>query len=498
MSRRIVFVFPAIVAALFMAGSSVLADDPVLTLWQRDVRLRQPGVHECGNTLFVTVRLPVAPGDDPEEKEMEASAAAHDALVKWAWERTAAKRSASADDPAPGVRRARALAISSSLPARMRSWRVETNMREFVDASARDAIVLGQAFDKDALVSSIPASFSEPIDQVDWRGGLSSTIRTKFSKPLDFDFCRSIGALDALVASDDSTADFPQWNDADFQTRLDSFFKTHIVDDETVAELLVQYFKEHAASVRAEALEVLHATWTTNTIVEARPGRSSTNTMISVSTNILSIAGNGPSVRRLSLTPAEMIDHGMPVSASVSQKVAPLLGFTIMTNVITTIEVVHEAAVSVQEVRWEGEPRFQMLFLSAGILTNQTSRPTQYGKAAARSFYDQSMSKGEKADLLHDALCENPGDVALWNLYGRVFLDRGDAVGAIASLRNALHLDLSNEFVWANLATAWASLGKEDRAIGAALVARGLAKSDWTIKMSEAILMKTGKSGKEE
>lgn len=493
MSRMRCFSPAAIAVALVMTGASAKADDPVMTLWQKDVRLRPPGVYECGNTLFVTVRIPLATGDDSEEKELEASAAAHDALVKWAWEKTAPKRAASADNSAPGVRRAKNLVMSSSILSRMRNWRVSAHMREFVDAKARDAIVLGQAFDKDALVTSIPASFSEPNDQIDWRSGLSSVIPQKLSQPIDFDFFQSIGACDALVAADDSIPNFPQWDGADFPARLESFLKTSIRNDATCVDLLLPYYREHAATIRDEAQEVLHPVRATNTIVRARPGKCSTNITFSVSTNLLQATGGLPPARRFCLTSDEMIARGFPLSASVSESIAPLHGFAVVTNVVTTIEVAQESAVSVQEVEWRGEPRFQMLFLAAGMLPNQKARPTQYGKSAARSFYNPSMSKKDKAQLLHDALCENPGDASLWNLYGRAFLDCGDTAGAIVSLRNALRLDLSNEFAWANLATAWAAIGQEERAIGAALVARGLAKSDWTIKAAEAVLLKVGR-----
>lgn len=478
-------------AVLSTVGSSAFADDPVLTLWQKDIRLRPPGVHECGDTLFVTVRLPLARGDDPEEKELEASALAHDVLAKWAFERMAPDRAAKVGGIPPGVRKAGELVESRLSSSRILSWRIQTEMREFVDSQARGAVVLGQAFDRNAVIASIPQSFSEPIDDLDWRKGLASIIRPRVSGEPDIDFLRSIGAADAIVAAAAPLPEFPDWEDGSFSSLLERFLDEAFSVDETEGSFLKDYLLQASDAIRAEALAVLAPTEETNRTIVVQPVRCSTNTVVSVSTNAIAPETLDSPMREM----AKARSSGLPASASVSGIVRDLEAYSVRTNITMTIEIVEESTVVVRNLEWRGEPRFQMLFLSGGRCGNTPSPQTSAGKAAAKDFYSSSTPSMIKSSHLHDALCENPGDIALWNLYGRILLENGDPAGAVVSLLNALRLDFTNEFVWANLSTAWSRLGRDNRAIGAALVARGLAKSDWTVRCSEAVLMNlSGKS----
>ena len=476
----------AVWAVLSTVGSSAFADDSVLTLWQKDIRLRPPGVHECGDTLFVTVRLPLARGDDPEEKELEASALAHDVLAKWAFERMAPDREAKAGGIPPGVRKAGELVESCLRSPRILSWRIQTEMREFVDSQARDAVVLGQAFDRNAVIAAIPQSFSEPTGDLDWRTGLTTIIRPRVSGKPDIDFLRSIGAADAIVATAAPLPEFPDWEDGSFSSLLERFLDEAFSVDETEGSFLKDYLLQASDAIRAEALAVLAPTEETNRTIVVQPVRCSTNTVVSVSTNAIVPEAFDSTMREIT----KSRPSGLPASASVSGIVRDLEVYSVRTNVTMTIEIVKESTVVIRNLEWCGEPRFQMLFLSAGLCGNEPSLQTSFGKSAAKAFYSSSTTSEDKAARLHDALCENPGDAALWNLYGRTLLEGGDAEGAVISLLNALRLDIANEFVWANLSTAWSRLGRDERAIGAALVARGLAKSEWTVRTAEAVLLK--------
>ena len=473
-------------AVLSTVGASAFADDPVLTLWQKDIRLRPPGVHECGDTLFVTVRLPLARGDDPEEKELEASALAHDVLAKWAFERMAPDREAKAGGIPPGVRKAGELVESCLRSPRILSWRIQTEMREFVDSQARGAVVLGQAFDRNAVIASIPQSFSEPLGDLDWKTGLATIIRPRLSESPDIDFLRSIGAMDALLATAVPTQGLPAWDDESFATSLDAFLERALSVDATEKAVLKARLLKTADAVRAEALAVLAPLCETNRTIVVHPVRCTTNMFVTVSTNAIPPETIDPTMQ----TVPGSCPAGMPTSASVSGSIRGMAAYSIRTNVTMTVETTLESTVIMRECEWRGEPRFQMLFLSAGLCGNEPSLQTSFGKSAAKAFYSSSTTSEDKAARLHDALCENPGDAALWNLYGRTLLEGGDAEGAVISLLNALRLDIANEFVWANLSTAWSRLGRDERAIGAALVARGLAKSEWTVRTAEAVLLK--------
>lgn len=138
-------------------------------------------------------------------------------------------------------------------------------------------------------------------------------------------------------------------------------------------------------------------------------------------------------------------------------------------------------------------PRMQQLFLAYGAATNSSLPRTALGLKAEKIAYDRSVQMSEKLDILKKSLCENPGDVVLWNLYGRCLYDSGDKMGAIICLRNALKIDMKYEYALVNLARVYNTIGCKNLAIRLAFFARGIAKEKWTIQESEKILFGEGK-----
>ena len=135
------------------------------------------------------------------------------------------------------------------------------------------------------------------------------------------------------------------------------------------------------------------------------------------------------------------------------------------------------------------DPVFEKLFLSGGSMPNSSAARTAKGRAAEKAFYaSSSQTPAEREQLLIEALRENPGDKVLWNLLGRIMLNRQDRIGGLICFRNALRLDKNYEFALANLAMAYDGMGWHDLAYGAAIVAYGMAKNDWCVKESMKIL----------
>lgn len=133
-------------------------------------------------------------------------------------------------------------------------------------------------------------------------------------------------------------------------------------------------------------------------------------------------------------------------------------------------------------------PRMQQLFLSCGKERQEPSKQIQSGVLARGIAYDASVSLDERLNQLKCALCENPGDAELWNLYGRCLSDRGDKMAAVICYRNALMLKPDYEYPIVNLAKVYSELGYKRLGVGLALLARGTAKDKWSISESQKIL----------
>ena len=122
-------------------------------------------------------------------------------------------------------------------------------------------------------------------------------------------------------------------------------------------------------------------------------------------------------------------------------------------------------------------------------MENVASERTALGRAAEQKFYEnggQTLEQREK--LLIDALRENPGDKVLWNLLGRMMMNRRDWHGGLICMRNALRLDRDYAFALTNLAIIYHGLGFDELAFGAAIVAMGVTEDTWCRKESEKIL----------
>lgn len=133
-------------------------------------------------------------------------------------------------------------------------------------------------------------------------------------------------------------------------------------------------------------------------------------------------------------------------------------------------------------------PRMQKLFLNCSAETNYPTARLPSGTAAIASIRDAEISIDERMKLFKTALCDSPGDKELWNFFGRVLMAKNDNLGAIICFRNALKLDARFIYPIVNLACAYKLLGKNELALGTAIVGRGLATDAWSIQELDKIL----------
>lgn len=147
-----------------------------------------------------------------------------------------------------------------------------------------------------------------------------------------------------------------------------------------------------------------------------------------------------------------------------------------------------EKVIKTEITRVQKIPRMQLLFLGCGVVSNTPHGRIESGSVAIRVAYDQQSTIDKKLTALKNALCDNPGDAELWNLYGRCSNDNGDKMAAIICYRNALKLKSDYEYPIVNLAKVYSELGYKRLGGGLALLSRGTAKDKWSITESQKIL----------
>ena len=159
------------------------------------------------------------------------------------------------------------------------------------------------------------------------------------------------------------------------------------------------------------------------------------------------------------------------------------------TKTITTVATVRKIRRrTVREV--SGNPLFEDAFISGGKKMGDASAQTEMGKKAVAVYFDNVTPMDEKANAVADALCENPGDTQLWNLYGRCLLQRGEKLAALVCFRCAVRLDAANQYAITNLSSVYDSLGYAELARGLAVIAYGIADNDWCRGVAKGVLLK--------
>lgn len=131
----------------------------------------------------------------------------------------------------------------------------------------------------------------------------------------------------------------------------------------------------------------------------------------------------------------------------------------------------------------------EKMFLTAGRFVCATDLSVEASILAQEAFKVRG-GLTKKREKLWTLLCDKPGIPDAWNYLGRILREEGLFSSAIACFRCAIRLQPAHEFAWANLMLTYNSLGKLDLAISTAIIARGLALDSWSIRETEAFLLK--------
>ena len=446
--------------------------DAGLAYYKTSVRQRPSGVYEWTDYVFAHVRMPFVEGKSNRKKvRMQAINTAKSLLRNWAIDLTAEYRKEQATLP-EGIAFAKDMVVKYMPDWAYRGWRLDIDCREYPPDVEDGYYVFGMIFDRSRLIASIPESFKHNPPDRDWCAALTHIVPGEMNSGMRDGFFLQCGAWDLVSpAAQESSANESLLEFRTVQKKTTEFLATGELSDE----------------MRKRRIAVKGPNEVLNYSTIAQPPEVKTETRVDVKTNFLSNISVATNTILRMQTSKEVstwgrADGGM-VKDCVRESDDGIIIVTVTKTIVeTTKHVLHK---SVHQI--SGEPRFEDSFL--GMTNNCVeASQTEIGRAAVAVFMGKTGIVA-KERALKDALAENPGDKELWNLYGRCLMVRGEKIGAVICFRQALRLDGKYEFALANLADAYFALGYRRLALGMAVVARGMARSEWCIKRTESILM---------
>lgn len=199
-----------------------------------------------------------------------------------------------------------------------------------------------------------------------------------------------------------------------------------------------------------------------------------------------------PDLEDKSLVPTDLMAEYDSVNEKLSEYLDAIQKTQSMQKDIENTKMAVVASNAVESVNphgtEKGTPRMQLLFLDCGAMSNIPCGRVESRSYAIRIAYDQQSSIDKKLTALEKALCDNPRDAELWNLYGRCLNDSGDKMASLICYRNALKLKPNYEYPIVNLAKVYSELGHKRLGVGLALLAFGTAKDKWSITESQKVL----------
>ena len=447
--------------------------------YQTFIQTRETGVYEWNGMLFVQVKLPLNDKKRSQARaKMEAILVADKLVRQWAIDHTASYRNKGNKGNIPeGISLAQNISTKFAPEWIFRDWTIRTAIREFPHQVKDGYYILGQVFDRDKLFKSIPATFLVPLPEVNWCESLPTIVRKEISGNMQSVFLYECGAPDLIVLSNNT-------NGVDFATT--AWGKEFLDVDRSISSFLSDSVFARKLKERVKRITGPHIV--TNWAETSSAPIVTKDLYVSVVTNppLTRVVATNHYNRAQTKSEVERWggSNGAEVQEMSLESEEAQIVSKITRTTIETINVVRRRKVCVSI----GDAKFEKIFLSAGKMPCRPATQNAAGRRAV-SVYTGPTDLVEKEHALENALSENPGDKELWNLYGRCLMTHGETMGAIICFRQAIRLDEKYEFALANLADAYMSLGYKRLAFGTAIVARGLARSEWCIKRTEAILM---------
>ena len=467
-------------AAFYMCGTAHAAetlDSPrVFPYYQSVVVHQDTGVYEWNGLLFAHVRRPFDRGRETRTKaRAAASLEITELLYRWAIGQTAHLREEKRDLPR-GVALVKKIIAQYDPQWLSRGWSISVRMREFPERVEGDTYVLGQVFELEALRKSIPDSFKKPLPDRQWFTVLGGVVAKAMESGRRRSFLADCGAIDGMSQRKDGTHLDPECEREVQQVQIlmrDFLSSSAIADD-------------MRKRIRSITLPRETNSWS---VIPGKPAVAE-KTDVSVVTNLSQTVICVTNVVTRPQLSSEIVNVGFSTGGkvrdeSVDSAVGEIETVVTKTVVTTTKYELHKVTHVVN-----GEARFEELFLSGGDGAEpiEAQPQTVLGRDSEKLFYAQSPLEVKEA-AIRRALAENPHDRVLWNLLGRCYQARGEHAAAIICFRMVLRLDVHYQFAWTNLAETYLRLGCNRLAIGAALVARGLATHAWCIEHSEKVLL---------
>ena len=454
------FVGTLVLSVMVLMGSAAFAADPMarLATYQNEIKAQATGVYERGDDLYVNVRKKMGSRLQASRDKMLMMQQAREELKKWAVGLTAADR-AGAAKPTSGIAESMRILDSINPDWRFAEWNLKVQGQE-VWGTDQGFQTLGKIFTKADIVAAIPASYRSPYPPSDivfknLRILLSAAQRQAPAR-LQKDLFENEGVieqkkeLDARIAEYLATAPFAA------QVRQN-------VERASTPQVSVKW--EERASDDGTTQEE-NAAVVTNVLGA-----------VSLVTNAVTRSETGEDVKIF----GESRD-GSVVETTVIGDVEEVIETKTVVSVSKRLRRRIERSIS-------GEPLFGRLFLSGGEMPNQPVAQTEEGRTIAGAFQSNPESTENKAKL-RAALLHNPGDKALWNLYGRMLEGSGDAMAALICYRCSLKLDPQYGYALVNFARVADQLGYDRLSVAHAIFARGISEDPWCVKNTEILLLK--------
>jgi len=460
------------VVLVALVGSAVIAADPTdrLCYYKENVQSKDSGVYEHDGNLYVHVRKPIKGAQSQMRIRMKAIGEMNDLLRGWAIDFASTKRSVSIDDNTIGVSIAVKLLDNANPLWRYAEWKCRANGQEFT-GSKDGYFWICQVLDKESVINQIPADFYKSAPSTNAVFKAVSALLPIMLKSDGARVYNDLCACDLLVVKDAKG----MWEDE--LGRVDRAFETYkasknYCDIKRDCQRLSNSSEEISWNEVSEPPVEQHfenVKFETNTIA-----------CINVVTNFSDRAETEEEFRRL----------GMSSNRKMRDEIRTSEEFVIV-ETKTVTEVTTKKTVRKKQIKAIcGNPRFELIFLSGGTLTNTPSAQIASGVDAVKKFFSPDVTLQVREETIRYALCENPGDIQLWNMFGRCLMKKGDSVGAMVCFRAAAKLNKNDQFMLANLAEAYESIGCHRLACSYAVLGIGLSTDSWCLRKCKEILLK--------
>ena len=454
----------------FSLSAAFAADrDDRLAIYQNDIKSRESGVYEVGGDLYVNVRLPVNGSVQLNRAKMKAALEANNLLKKWAIDYSAPTRN-KVDSAPEGVKFAASVADAINTVWRFNDWKMKFKGQE-VSPYEKGFVLLCQIMAKDDVVKHIPPSFSQAIPQDLLFKVLPSFVREmrkRDAKKL-YGICNAIDLMPDAAATPKAREEF---------AKVNAELEKYLASSEFVAGL-----RERARKIRGP---IVVESWED---VPQKPMEEVSNSVVVV-TNVIAGITVSTNVATRAQSDKERQSSGFAAKGEVKETTRisdeEEVVETKTVTKVTTIRKIRRKTVA--EV--SGMPLFEDVFISGGKTLDKASPQTGTGKKAVAAYFDAVTPMDEKSKMVAEALCENPGDSQLWNLYGRCLLQKGEKLAALLCFRCAAKLDAANQYAIANLSLVYDNLGYAELARGLAVIAYGIADDEWCRNAAKKVLLK--------